>query len=244
MKFGFRRNRSWRIWLRNQNTGGRPPIPGNQGGHSIKGECQTLDPPPEPTAQGGRVRDPVRIQAIRRGLFDGYSVRDLAHGVLPCRPDCRGPGARTRRAARSRYGHSFCIFRAAPGYCRDPRSCADLRLRPLPITAICRQVGHSRGSHSLSSCWGLHSSPKRGITTITVGAKARPGACPAKAHYSKPPPSLLCIRIQTEKESKACLRTIGRLTTSDASPFFVLSTQAHTPRARKKLICACEPESR
>jgi hypothetical protein len=43
----------------------------------------------------------------------------------------------------------------------------------LPITANCPQPGHWRGSHSLSSRKELHSWPERGITTITVGAKAR-----------------------------------------------------------------------
>jgi hypothetical protein len=63
----------------------------------------------------------------------------------------------------------------------------------------------------------LHSSPERGITTITIGAKARPGVYPAKAHYSQPLPSLLSIRIQAEKESKACLYPIGRFSVTTPS---------------------------
>jgi hypothetical protein len=90
VKFGFQRKCSWRIWLRNQNTGGRAPIPGKEGGCPIKEKHQALDPPPEPAAQGGWGRDPIRIQALRRGLFEAPSVREPLHGCLAGRQTIRG----------------------------------------------------------------------------------------------------------------------------------------------------------
>ena len=42
-----------------------------------------MDPPPEPTAQGGGIDDPILFQAIRRGLFDRRAIGDLLHRFIP-----------------------------------------------------------------------------------------------------------------------------------------------------------------
>src|ERR1035438_4338287 len=78
------------------------------------------------------------------------------------------------------------------------------------MMVICPQAGHWRGSHSLCAWPGLHSSPERGIKTITGSEGNAPESAPAKAHGSAAPPSLLSIRIHAEKESHPAFFSIDR----------------------------------
>jgi hypothetical protein len=71
-KMGSGRYRSCSDRLCDQNTGGRSPIPGKQGGHVPNHQQkQTLAPSPAPSSNRGSVGAAVRVMTMRSGIIDG-----------------------------------------------------------------------------------------------------------------------------------------------------------------------------
>ena len=183
MKFGLRGNRSWRIWLRNQNTEGRAPIPGKDGGCPIKEKHQALDPPPEPAAQSGWGRDPIRIQAVWRGSFEAHSVREPLHGFLAGRQAIRGtrntPGRQHREGTIAPVTFSApdpdpVMFTVVPPPYPRPRS----RLHP----EIPRNRRHRAQSPDRKPVW-QPSRPPAGQPVHRLKSVIRKDLCVANPNY-------------------------------------------------------------
>jgi hypothetical protein len=93
-----------------------------------------------------RIRNPIRIQAIRRGLFDGRPVRDPLHGFLPGHQAIQGSRYATGGQHRQGTATAFAFSATHP----------DLVMIPVMYEAASSPVTDHR--HLLAS-WTLAGQP-------------------------------------------------------------------------------------
>ncbi len=201
------------------------PIPGKDGGNAsrqqrspLKQERQAFDPTPSPPAQGGRIRDTICIQAIRSGLLHRRALRDPAYGVLPRREAIHRPVNTLLRQHSERAAAPLASSSPHPNHAVVLVMSGSVS--PPVADNGPLQARRTLARQPLARLFGVAFVAGTRDNNDHSRREGAPWSVPAKAHYSKSPPSLLCIRFQTEKEGQACLRPIGRFISSPDRKIF------------------------